>query len=292
LTETKVMTSGWVWRLKRAAGVAIAAALAFGAVPTVFAQSTGEYRVGPKDLLEIKVLEAPELNGERRVSDAGTISLPLLGEVQVSGLSAGQLRDLLARDLTAKFVNRANVSIVVKEYANKPITVVGAVAQPGTLNVSGNYFLLQAISRAGGVTAGAGKKIYVLRVAENGLTDTLEVSTKDLFESADPKWNIPIVPSDFINVPPRTTVKVFCLGEVASPGEIVFDSDDRISLLAAIAKAGGLTDRASSKVRIKRRDEDGRDLEIVVNYKRILSGSELDPTLQPDDMIVVKESFF
>jgi protein involved in polysaccharide export with SLBB domain len=63
-------------------------------------------------------------------------------------------------------------------------------------------------------------------------------------------------------------------------------------LLAAIAKAGGLTDRASSKVRIKRRDEDGRDLEIVVNYKRILSGSDLDPTLQPDDMIVVKESFF
>jgi len=258
----------------------------------VQAQSTGEYQVGPKDLLEIKVLEAPELNGERRVSDAGTISLPLLGEVTVSGLSAGQIRDLLTQDLTARFVNRANVSVVVKEYSNKPITVVGAVAQPGTLNVSGNYYLLQAISRAGGLTAGAGKKIYVLRVAENGLTDTLEVATKDLFESSDPKWNIPIVPSDFINIPSRSTVKVFCLGEVSSPGEIAFDSDDRISLLAAIAKAGGMTGRASSTVRIKRRGEDGRDREIEVNYKRILAGSEPDPTLQPDDVVVVKESFF
>jgi len=270
------------------------AALALALVPgsVIRAQSTGEYQIGPKDLVEIKVLEAPELNGERRVSDAGTISLPLLGEVQVSGLSAGQVRDLIARDLTAKFVNRANVSVVVKDYANKPITVVGAVAQPGTLNVSGNYYLLQAISRAGGLTAGAGKKIFVIRAAENGLTDTLEISTKDLFESSDPKWNIPIVPSDVINIPPKTTVKVFCLGEVASPGEVVFDSDDRITLLTAITKAGGPTDRASNTIRVKRRGEDGKDHEFEVNYKRVLSGAEPDPTLQPDDVIYIKESFF
>jgi len=259
---------------------------------SVTAQTATEYQVGPKDLLDIEVLEAPELNGERRVSDAGSISLPLLGEVQVSGLSAGQIRDLIARELTEKFVNRANVSVVVKDYANKPITVVGAVGQPGTLNVSGNYYLLQAISRAGGLTAGAGKKIFIIRAAENGLTDTLEVDTKDLFESADPKWNIPIVPSDVINIPPRRTVKVFCLGEVASPGEVVFDSDDRITLLTAITKAGGPTDRASNTIRIKRRGEDGKDREFEVNYKRVLSGAEPDPTLRPDDVLYIKESFF
>lgn len=268
------------------ATVMIAAGMSTGAQPV------SEYQVGPMDLLEIKVLEAPELNGERRVSDSGTVSLPLLGEVQVSGLSAGQIRDLLAKELTAKFVNRANVSVVVKDYANKPITVVGAVGQPGTLNVSGNFFLLQAITRAGGLTAGAGKKIYVIRAAENGLTDTLEVSVRDLFESANPMWNIPIVPSDVINIPARSTVKIFCLGEVGSPGEIVFDSDDRITLLSAIAKAGGMTDRASSSVRIKRRGEDGKDREFEVHYKKVLSGSEPDPTLQPDDVVIVKESFF
>ena len=87
-------------------------------------------------------------------------------------------------------------------------------------------------------------------------------------------------------------MKVFCLGEVASPGEITFDSDDRISLLAAIAKAGGLSDRASNTIRIKRRAEDGKDREFEVNYKRVLSGTEPDPQLQPDDVIYVKESFF
>jgi polysaccharide biosynthesis/export protein len=256
------------------------------------AQSVAEYRLGPRDLLDIRVLEAPELNGERRVSDAGTISLPLLGEVQVTGLSSGELRDRLAAELTAKFVNRANVSVVVKEYANKPITVIGAVGRAGNLNVSGNYSLLQVLSAAGGVSGSAGRKIYVLRIGESGLTDTLEISTTALIEGSDPKWNVPIVPSDVINVPPRSTVRIFCIGEVRSPGEITFDSDSRITLLAAIAKAGGLTDRASSRIVIRRKHADGRDEELEVNFKRVLSGDVPDPELRSDDMIVVRESFF
>ena len=81
--------------------------------------------------------------------------------------------------LTAKYVNRANVSVVVKEYANKPVSVVGAVQSSGSLNISGRWTLLQAISAAGGLTGDAGRKIYVLRRSENGLTDTLEIDTDE-----------------------------------------------------------------------------------------------------------------
>lgn len=274
-----------------ARGVLLSVLLAAVVLP-MGAQAVAEYRLGPRDLLEIRVLEAPELNGERRVSDAGTISLPLLGEVQVTGLSAGELRDRLTAQLTATFVNRANVSVVVKEYGNKPITVIGAVGRAGNLNVSGNYSLLQVLSAAGGVSSSAGKKIYVLRIGESGLTDTLEISTSALIEGTDPKWNIPIVPSDVINVPSRSTVRIFCIGEVRSPGEITFDSDSRITLLAAIAKAGGLTDRASSKLTIRRQHPDGRNEELEINFKRVLSGDVPDPELRSDDMIVVRESFF
>jgi polysaccharide export outer membrane protein len=250
-----------------------------------------EYPIGPKDLLELRVLEIPDLNVERRVSDGGAIALPLLGDFSVSGLTPSQARAKLETLLKEKYVNRANVSVIVKEYASKPVSVVGAVQKPGPLNTSGRWFLLQAISSAGGLTETAGKKIYVLRRAENGLSDTLEVDTEELLRNANPIWNVPIVPGDVINVPPRRTIRVFCLGELRSPGALDFSSDDRISLLSVIAKAGGLTDRASSKIRIKRRGPDGKDIEIVVDFKRILSGKDRDPILQANDVVIVKESF-
>lgn len=254
---------------------------------------TGDYRIGPKDLLEIRVFEIPELNLERRVSDAGTLDLPLLGQFSVWGLTADEVRDTLQRLLTAKYVNRANVSVVIKEFANKPVSVLGAVQRPGSLNVSGRWDLLQAISAAGGLGSDAGKKIFVLRHADNGLSDRLEIATAELFRKSNPIWNIPIYPSDVVNIPSRSTVKVFCLGEVKTPGAMEFDADDRISLLSAIAKAGGFTDRAArGSIRIKSRGPDGKDHETVVNYNRIVSGKDPDPDLKPDDVVIVKESFF
>jgi polysaccharide export outer membrane protein len=251
-----------------------------------------EYRLGPKDLLEIKVLEVPELNVDRRVSDNGTIDIPLLGDFSVAGLTAAEVRTRLETTLTSKYVNRANVSVVIKEYANKPVSVVGAVRNTGSLNISGRWTLLQAISAAGGLTENAGRVIFVIRRAENGLSDTLQIPTEQLLRSASPIWNIPILPADVINIPQRTQFRIFCLGEVRSPGALEFSSDDRLTLLSAIARAGGLTDRASSKVRIKRRGTDGKDVETVVNFARVVAGKDPDPVLEPNDIVVVKESFF
>jgi polysaccharide export outer membrane protein len=251
-----------------------------------------EYAVGPRDLLEIRVLEVPELNVERRVTERGTIDLPLLGEFEVRGLSAAQVQDRLERLLTEKYVNRANVSVIVREFANKPVSILGAVQRPGSLNISGRWTVLEAITAAGGLNDRAGKKIYVLRRSDNGLSDTLEISTEELFRSASPMWNIPIFPSDIVNIPPRTTVNVICLGEVKNPGTLQFQSDERLTLLAVIAKAGGLSDRASKTIMIRRRRADGNDVEQRVDYKRVLSGKESDPEIFPDDVVVVKESFF
>jgi len=270
---------------------ALLVALLFAA-PAGAQEAAGDYRVGAKDLLEIRVLEIPELNLDRRVSDSGTIDLPLLGDFSVVGLTASELRDRLKEMLTAKYVNRANVSVVIKEFANKPVSILGAVNKPGSLNISGRWTILQAISAAGGLTDAAGKKIYVLRRAENGLADTLEINTDDLFKSSSSVWNIPIIPGDIVNVAPRSTIRIFCLGEVRTPGALEFDADDRISLLSAIAKAGGLTDRASRTIRIKRRRPTGKDEQLTLNFRRIVSGKDPDPVLKSDDVIIVKESFF
>jgi polysaccharide export outer membrane protein len=252
----------------------------------------GEYRVGPRDLIEIKVLELPDLNVERRVNDSGTIALPMVGDFAVSGMTAGEIRSQLEALLKTKYVNRADVSVVIKDFANKPVSVLGAVHKPGSLNISGRWTLLQAISAAGGLTDGAGRKIYVLRRSDNGLADTLEVSTDDLFRNASQLWNVPIYPSDIVNVPGKSTIRIFCIGEVRTPGAVDFSADDRITLLSVLAKAGGVTDRASKTIRIKRRDASGKDIETEVDYKRVLSGKDVDPTLKADDVVVIKESFF
>lgn len=258
------------------------------------AQSTaGEYRVGPRDLLEIRVLEAPELNLERRVSDNGQLDLPIVGQLAVTGMTSGEIKDRLVAMLTAKYTQRANVSIIVKEYASKPVSVLGAVLRPGSLTISGRWDLQQAILAAGGLAPNAGRKIFVLRKSDSGLSDRLEVDSADLFQRASGTWNVPIFPSDIINVPPRTVVKVFCLGELKAPGAIEFDSEDRMTLLSVIAKAGGLTDRAArGSIKIKRRLPDGRDVEVEADYRRIVSGKDKDPEMKPDDVVVIKESLF
>ena len=252
----------------------------------------GDYVLGPRDLLDIKVLEVPEMNVERRITDSGSIDLPVLGSVPVAGLTAPEIRARLEAILVEKYVNRANVSVVVKEFANKPVSVLGAVLRPGSLSISGRWTLMTAITAAGGLSDKAGRRILVLRRSENGLSDTLEIRTDDLFQNATELWNIPIQPADVINVVPRTQISVFCLGQVNTPGAIQFDSDDRLTLLSVIAKAGGLNDRASNKIRVKRRGVDGKDVEQVVDFKRIIAGDDPDIPIEPNDVIVVKESFF
>jgi polysaccharide export outer membrane protein len=258
------------------------------------AQTPGSsgYRIGPKDLIEIKVFEVPELNIERRVSAEGTINLPLVGDVPVQGLTDVELADRIKAMLEAKLLQRASVAVQVREFRSKPISVLGAVKQPGNLSLSGRWTLLEALSAAGGLTDDHADKIYVLRRAENGLSDQISINVDDLMMRADPDANVPIIANDIINVPAKVEVTVFCLGQVAHPGAVSFQSTERITLLTAIARAGGLTDRASRDIQIKRRDHTGRDVEMAANFRRIVSGKDTDLPLQSGDVVIVKESFF
>lgn len=263
------------------------------ALPAAAQVGTASYVIGPKDLLEIKVQEIPELNVERRVQEDGSIDLPLLGQVPASGDSAMALRDRLAAMLMAKYVNQAYVTVNVKEYANRPILILGGVARPGSLNLSGRWTLQQAILNAGGLTAGAGKRISILRTADNGLTDRLEVNSDELFVNLNPAWNVPIYPGDVVNVGTRQEVVIYFVGEFKTTGAVKGMSDERITLLRMIARGGGLTDRASKgSIRIQRTDAEGKRVEIEANYSRILAGKDPDVDLQHDDVVIAKESIF
>lgn len=263
------------------------------ALPSAAQVGTASYVIGPKDLLEIKVQEIPDLNVERRVQEDGSIDLPLLGLVPVAGDSAMALRDRLAALLMARYVNQAYVTVNVKEYANRPILILGGVARPGPLNLSGRWTLQQAILNAGGLTAGAGKRISILRTADNGLSDRLEVNSDELFVNLSPVWNVPIYPGDVVNVGTRQEVVIYFLGEFKTTGAIKVQSDEKVTLLRMIARVGGLTDRAAKgSIRIKRTDAEGKTTELEASYSRILSGRDPDLELMPDDVVIAKESLF
>ncbi|HUF18972.1 MAG TPA: polysaccharide biosynthesis/export family protein [Thermoanaerobaculia bacterium] len=277
---------------KAYSAAALLVVMAFVSLSAAAQDPAGEYRLGPKDLLEIRVMELPDFNLERRVSDSGVIALPLIGDLQVTGLTAGEVARRIEELLRARYVNRANASVIIKEYSNRPVSVVGAVHRPGTLNVSGNWTLLQAVSAAGGMTERAGKAIFILRRGEPNGANVIEVDADELFKVSSPVWDIPIYPSDVINIPAKSFIKIYTLGEVQQPGALEFDLDDRVTVLSAIAKAGGMGDRASNRIVIKRRDASGQDTETEVNFKRIVSGKDPDPQLMADDVLVVLLSFF
>jgi polysaccharide biosynthesis/export protein len=250
------------------------------------------YRVGPRDLLDIRVYEDEKLNGERRVSEAGVINLPLLGDVAVAGKTTAEVIQALKKLLEDKYMQRASVDVQVLEFRSRPISVLGAVKQPGNLGFSGRWTLLEALTAAGGVIENHGNVVHILRRSDNGLSDQVTIDLNDLLLKGDPRLNIPIYANDLINVPGTADINVYCLGEVTRPGAVSFKSNERITVLTAIAHAGGLTDRASKRVLIKRAGSSSGPQEITVDYKKILAGKEPDVELKQGDVIVVKESFF
>jgi polysaccharide export outer membrane protein len=268
--------------------LAAAAGEVFGETPA----GASEYRVGPRDLIGIAVYEVPDLNVRQRVSENGSISLPFIGEVRVEGLTQAQLAAELKRLLEAEYVERATVTVELLELRSRPISVLGAVGRPGDLAFSGQWTLLEAIAASGGLAENHGDAIHVLRRAGNGLSDQITVSADRLLARADPDVNVPLFSGDLVTVERMVPATIYFIGEVKSPGALEFRGNERITFLAAIARAGGLTDRASPKVVVRRRAPGGGTEELTVLYKQVLAGGEPDLELQDGDIVVVKESFF
>lgn len=252
-----------------------------------------EYKIGPKDLLEISVFGLNELNQTVRVSEDGKITLPLVGEVAVDGLTKSELEKKLTTLLEAKYLQNPQITIFIKEYQSKRVSVMGAVGKPGDYELLGRQTLLQILSQAGGLTRDAAKEIIVMRRLQDGSSVSHHISIDDLILRGDPKFNILIEPNDIINVPVDMTVVIYLFGQVKSPGAFQVKKSNMPTLLQAIAQAGGFTDRAAKgSVLIKRKDAAGKEREIKVNTKDILKGKKKDIQLEENDTVYVPESFF
>ncbi|PYS96030.1 MAG: hypothetical protein DMF50_06410 [Acidobacteria bacterium] len=246
--------------------------------------ASAEHPVGPEDLLEISVFEIPELNRTVRVSEKGTISLPLLGEMSVKGLTAMQLESRLRDELSRRYLQDPQVSVFIRDYGSKKVAVIGAVGKPGVYAMLGARTLLQVLAEAGGLVKEAGGVLYVIRAMPEGDSRRLPVNVNDLLTNRDPGLNLPVQPGDIISVPLDRPTYVYVDGAVKTPGRLEELASRPITLLQAIAKAGGTTERASLKaIQILRRGSDGTQSEIPVNLKRIRHGRDPD---RPRDLLL------
>jgi polysaccharide export outer membrane protein len=248
--------------------------------------------VGPRDVLDVRVLEDPSISSPRvTVNDDGVIPLQVVGRVQVAGLTSTQIEAKLKALLEASFLAKATVSVQVIEFASKPISVVGAVVRPGRIGATGNTTLIQALTQAGGLTATHGKEIYVLRTGRNGLSEQVAINIDDLMVAGKPELNIPLLPNDLVNVQVEAPIAIYIMGEVMKPGKLEFRSSQTPTLIQAIAAAGGNTDRASQTAYIKRM-VNGREVTLKANYQDILKGKRTDVVLQDNDTVYLREAFF
>jgi polysaccharide export outer membrane protein len=279
--------------VKAAVLAVLAGLLLAGAAGAVPPQDTGaEYKIGPKDLLEITVLGVQEINRlVVRVSEEGRITLPLLGEVGVGDLTKFEVEKKLAGLAGEKIVLNPQVTVHIVEYLSRRVSVVGAVEKPGPFELLGRQTVLAAISEAGGLTRDAGEEIIVIRQQPGGGSASIRISIDGLFVQGDPKLNIALEPGDVINVPVDKMVSIYVFGQVKNPGALQVKRSSLPTLTQAIAQAGGFTDRANrNRVQIRRKDASGKELEINVNVRNVLKGKVKDIPLLVNDTIYVPES--
>lgn len=241
--------------------------------------------IGPGDELEISVYGAPDLSGHTRVSTAGSISMPLIGDVRVGGLSSTEAQGAIEAELRQhNILNDPQVSIYVKEYTNSGISVAGEVSHPGFYSALGPHRLFDILQAAGGPTDKAANKVVITHRGQmEGVT--LNISRDPAQMAAS---NIPLDPGDTVVVP-RAGI-VYVLGEVTRPGGYVLNESGGVTALQVVAVAGGPTHLAAyGKTTVLHRTAAGFQ-EQKLDLKKLLRGKVHDLPLQSDDILFVPTS--
>ena len=253
---------------------------------------SGQYLIGPDDVLEIRVFELDELNRTARVEADGMIILPLVGPVRVGGLTAPKAGSAVAARLRGDFIDDPQVTIRITEYQSRRVSFLGAVARPGTYPLVGQRGLLELLASAEGLSPAAGSSLYVFRKLPDGRSARLSVPLHELLVLGNPVWNIALEPGDVVSVPPEDAISVSVVGAVGSPGVYKLPVGNGATLLRAIALAGGLQPRASKNIQVKRPSSGGEETVIKVDLGDIMSGKRADFILEEGDVVIVNQSFF
>jgi polysaccharide export outer membrane protein len=272
-------------------------------------QAESNYHIAPGDEISLSVRGVDELSRQFSVERDGSINLPLIGEITAANKTEKGLAAELRDRLSATYLQSPDVTVSVKTFQGRRVAVLGAVQNPGYYPLQGSReTIADVLNRAGGVTEGAGPKLFFSPAGNNGQTGNdvatatnlglpvtaaslsaattpIEIDLIELYKGrVPPALNLPVRGGDTLLV--QQGGKVYVEGWVKNPGP--FPLSQAMTLTQAITKAGGLHFGASPRgVTLTRREQSGAARDYRLNYGALERQSEEDVFLQPGDRVEV-----
>jgi polysaccharide export outer membrane protein len=245
------------------------------------------YILRANDIIRLDVYEEPELSGAVRILKTGHVSFPLIGSLEISGLTinaaAAKIRGLYAKD----YLVDPKLTLTVQEYSTDFIWVIGAVVNAGqiAIPVSGHIDLASAMATAGGISPSADAN-RILLVRESGETSTYTMAS--ISNGSNGRIKMQANDRIIVNQSAYVGKSVTVLGRVGRQGPVPFPINGQLDLVSAIAQAGGLTELANpKKITLNRKGN-----VITLDYREISERGDKPFILQPDDIVNVPERLF
>jgi len=259
--------------------------LGCGGVSTVRAQAlapaAAEYRLGSGDVLRVSVFQNPDLTLESRVTEAGIVSYPLLGNLRLGGLSVTAAEKLIADGLrNGNFVKQPQVTIVVMQVRGNQASVLGQVNRPGRYPIEVADMRLSDLLALAGGSAPTGSDVVIVTGTRDGKAFRKEVDLPTMFAIGGKEQDMLIVNGDTVWVDRQPLVYIY--GEVQRPGPMRVERG--MTVMQALATGGGLTVRGTQKgIRVHRKSADGK-VQVIE--------PTLDDAVRDGDVVFVRESLF
>ena len=245
------------------------------------ADAPGDYVIGAGDLVRITVYQSPDLTLETRVAESGAISYPLLGTLQLGGLSVAQAEAEITRGLRdGKFLKQPQVTVMVTQVRGNQVSALGLVNKPGryAIDLVGMH-LSELLALAGGIAPGGGE-IVTVTGERDGKRFRAEIDLPALYGS-QPGSEDPVLRNGDVLFVDRAP-SVYIYGEVQKPGALRLERG--MNVMQALAAGGGVTARGTQRgLRVHRRGADGRS--------QVIEPS-MNADLREGDVIYVRESLF
>ena len=246
--------------------------------PAIHAEN---YIIGEGDVLSIYVYENDDLSKTVRVNADSSIRVPLLGEVNIKGLTVPKIAAKLESLFADGYLINPQVDVFIKEFKSKTAVILGQIRSPGQYELRGKISFLEFVSKAGGLTVDAGSTATIKRAGnQDNSTNKLSIDLDKLIREGDASLNISIQNGDTIYI--SKTEVYYASGEVEQPDSYKFEPN--LTVIKAIIKAGGFTGIAAKK--------DVRIIREINGEKTILKDVNMDEKIHPNDIIIVPESFF
>lgn len=260
---------------------ALALSWLLGAAPAWSAPAGAEYRLGPGDAIRVQVFQNPDLTVEARVSENGSISYPLVGLMQLGGLSIGEAEKRIADALRqGRYLKAPQVNINLLQVRGNQVAVLGQVTRPGRFPLeTANVRASEMLAAAGGVTA-LGDDMLVVTGTREGKAFRRVIDITALFSGGSPEDDIALAAGDSLYVPRAPLFYIY--GEAQKPGP--YRVERNMTVMQALAAGGGPTARGSqNRLRLHRAGPGGAVVQTT---------PALTDLVQPGDVIFVRESLF